>query len=64
MQIVEEWMEIEGDGTDVMETRMFYELMQQYRHAERLHRITAHEAYEQVKEFIRVHYSSPQERVD
>lgn len=58
MQIVKEWMELDGGGIDLLDTRMFYELMQQYRHAERVHSITAHNAFEEVKAFVREHCSS------
>lgn len=45
--IIEEWM----DDADPLETRMFYELMQQYRHCQ----VEAGtiEAFEAVKAFIR-----------
>ena len=51
MKTVEEWM----DDEDPLETRMFYELMQVYRHAERLNQVTAHQAFEDVKAFVREH---------
>lgn len=53
-EVVVEWM----DHDDPLETRMFYELMQGYRYAERLNVLSAHEAFEHVKKFIRDHYTA------
>jgi hypothetical protein len=48
MMIVEDWM----DSDDPLDTRMFYELMQAYRHASDA---DVTEAFKDVKEFVRDH---------
>lgn len=46
--LIEEWM----DNEDPLETRMFYELMQQYRHAPLSDPSKVNAAYAEVKAFL------------
>ena len=55
MNIPEEWL----DTSDPLESRAFYELMQQYRHADPTDQEEVIRAFDDVKAFVRTQVQTP-----